>query len=386
MTIAFVLLCLVGGDLAARKLAFLRSLNIPGSFVGGLLGSLVLLGLHLTGRTPLEIPGELRDLLLVLFFVSTGLSTTISSWLRAGKPLLYLSVISILLMVFQNILGVAVTYAIGAPPAYGVLAGSVAFVGGLGSAIAWGEEFGARGVAQATEVAVIAATIGMVVGTFLGGPYVYWVLGKNRKAGEPAPERSATPPPNVLLEESPFIVSLLLFAASVLIGDIIRDLLRDMGLITPRFLTAMLAGLGISAVCDFSRFEMDRNLIDRCGDICLSLFVTMALCGIELWTLAKIAGPLALITLVQTAATVLFAHLFVYRCMGKNFEAAAIAGGVIGFGLSSFAVAMATVKQVERNFGPAPTAVLLTTLVGGAVSNVANALVIMGFFLWLSGS
>jgi sodium--glutamate symport carrier gltS len=57
---------------------------------------------------------------------------------------------------------------------------------------------------------------------------------------------------------------------------------------------------------------------------------------------------------------------------------------VIGFGLSSFAVAMATVKQIERNYGPAPQAVLLTTLVGGAISNVGNALVNMGFYQWLT--
>jgi ESS family glutamate:Na+ symporter len=71
--------------------------------------------------------------------------------------------------------------------------------------------------------------------------------------------------------------------------------------------------------------------------------------------------------------------------MGRNFEAAATAGGVIGFGLSSFAVAMATVKQVERHYGPAPQAMLLTTLVGGAVSNLANALVILAFYDWLVG-
>jgi sodium--glutamate symport carrier gltS len=54
-------------------------------------------------------------------------------------------------------------------------------------------------------------------------------------------------------------------------------------------------------------------------------------------------------------------------------------------GLSSFAVAMATVKQVERNYGPAPQSLLLRTLVGGAVANLANALIIMAFYQWLVG-
>jgi len=40
---------------------------------------------------------------------------------------------------------------------------------------------------------------------------------------------------------------------------------------------------------------------------------------------------------------------------------------------------------VERNYGPAPRSFLLTTLVGGAVSNVVNALIIMAFYQWLVG-
>jgi sodium--glutamate symport carrier gltS len=48
--------------------------------------------------------------------------------------------------------------------------------------------------------------------------------------------------------------------------------------------------------------------------------------------------------------------------------------------LGSFAVAMATVRNTEKRFGPAPRAVLLVTLIGGAVSNLANAVITLGFF------
>ena len=67
-------------------------------------------------------------------------------------------------MLFQNLLGIGVAAALGVNHSYGVLAGSVAFVGGLGSAVAWGAEFAEKGVRAATEVAVIAATVGMTVG------------------------------------------------------------------------------------------------------------------------------------------------------------------------------------------------------------------------------
>jgi ESS family glutamate:Na+ symporter len=294
------------------------------------------------------------------------------------------------MMIFQNLVGMGVASLVGAQPAMGVLSGSVAFAGGLGSAVAWGAEFAAKGVRNATEVAVIAATVGMTVGTFVGGPYVSWVIRTNKLApahgnDDESGEAAQQPEPSVPLIEKKLIVAFLLFALAVVAGDFLRDALRATGLITPRFLTAMLAGVAISMAADLAKLQINRDLIEACGDVCLSLFIVMALCGIDLSTLGRIAGPMALMAAAQTVGTVLFAHFLVFRPMGRNYEAATTAGGVIGFGLSSFAVAMATVKQVERHYGPAPQAMLLTTLVGGAVSNLANALVVMAFYQWLVG-
>jgi ESS family glutamate:Na+ symporter len=384
---AVILLLLVLGNAVAARSTWLRAVNIPGSFVAGATGSVLLLALGSFDLPRFEVPAAPRDLLLVLFFVAAGLSTTISSWVAAGKPLLLLSLLCLLMMVFQNVLGMGVAASLGAPLSYGVLGGSVAFAGGLGSAIAWGAEFGAKGIPNATEFAVIAATVGMTVGTFVGGPYVSWVVRRNRLpvSGASGVEGVRPTKPEVLFVEKHLVVGLLLFALAVVTGDVLRDALRAAGLITPRFLTAMMAGVVISALADVVRVRVDRALIEACGDVFLSVFIVMALCGIDLASLGRIAGPMALMAVVQTVGTVLFAHIFVFRRMGRDFEAATAAGGVIGFGLSSFAVAMATVKQVERNLGPAPRAVLLTTLVGGAVSNVANALVILAFYQWLVG-
>jgi len=385
-----VLLLLVAGNAIAARSSLLRSVNIPGSFVAGAAGSVLLLALGTAELPTFSVSEPLRDVLLVLFFISAGLGTTLKSWISAGKPLLVLSVLCFLMMIFQNLIGMGVASVLGVPVAFGVLSGSVAFAGGLGSAVAWGAEFGAKGVRNATEVAVIAATVGMTVGTFVGGPYVSWVIKRQKLAlprgsGAGADDRAEKTKAVVPLIEKKLIVAFLLLALAGVAGDLLRDALRVYGLITPRFLTAMLAGVAISLVADLARLPMDRDLIDRCGDVCLSLFIVMALCGIDLHTLGRIAGPMALMAAAQTIGTVLFAHFLVFRPMGRNYEAATTAGGVIGFGLSSFAVAMATVKQVERNFGPAPQAVMLTTLVGGAVSNLANALVVMAFYQWLVG-
>jgi glutamate:Na+ symporter, ESS family len=381
-----VLLLLVAGNEIARRATWLRRLNVPGSFVGGLAGSLLLLGLNAMGLPAFAVSEALRDVLLIVFFVSAGLGTPVASWLSAGRPLVVLSILVSLMMVLQNVIGIGVVTMLGAAPSYGVLAGSVALAGGLGSAVAWGAEFAAKGVRAATEVAVIAATLGMILGTFVGGPYIAWVM-RRKKLSAPrtmgnGEELASADVPFV---EKQIIVVLLLFAMSIALGDLLREALRGIGLVTPRFLTAMFVGLAISTLSDVRRIHIPRPLVERCGDICLSLFIVMALSGLDLRTLGQVAAPMAVMVIVQTVATLLFAHFVVFRLMGRDFEAATTAGGVIGVGLSSFAVAMATVKQVERNYGPAPQSVLLTTLVGGAVSSLANALIIMAFYQWLVG-
>jgi ESS family glutamate:Na+ symporter len=382
-----VLLLLVAGNEIARRATWLRRLNVPGSFVGGLAGSLLLLALNSMGLPAFRVSEELRDLLLIVFFVCAGLGTPVASWLRAGRPLVVLSILVSLMMVFQNVIGIGVATMLGAAPSYGVLAGSVALSGGLGSAVAWGEEFAAKGVRAATEVAVIAATLGMIIGTFVGGPYIAWVMRRKKLS---APRKSTGNGEEVNSIAVPFvekqiILVLLLFALSIGLGDLLRDALRSIGLVTPRFLTAMFVGLAISTLADLRHLHMPRPLVERFGDICLSLFIVMALSGLDLRTLGQVAGLMIVMVTVQTVATVLFAHFVVFRLMGRDFEAATTAGGVIGVGLSSFAVAMATVKQVESNYGPAPQSVLLTTLVGGAVASLTNALIIMAFYQWLVG-
>ena len=218
-----------------------------------------------------------------------------------------------------------------------MLAGSVALSGGLGSAVAWGAEFAAKGVRAATEVAVIAATLGMIVGTFVGGPYIAWVM-RRKKLSAPRTsmgnreERTSTDVPFV---EKQIILVLLLFALSIGFGDLLREALRSIGLVTPRFLTAMFVGLAISTLADLRHLDIPRPLVERFGDICLSLFIVMALSGLDLRTLGQVAGPMIVMVIVQTVAMVLFAHFVVFRLMGRDFEAATTAGGVIGVGLSS---------------------------------------------------
>ncbi len=53
-------------------------------------------------------------------------------------------------------------------------------------------------------------------------------------------------------------------------------------------------------------------------------------------------------------------------------------GGVIGFGVSSMPVAMATMDNLSARYGPSPKALLTISLAGAFFVDFANALVVQG--------
>ena len=75
----------------------------------------------------------------------------------------------------------------GAHPAYGVLVGSLSFVGGPGTAMAWASQLEAQGLAGATIVGVGASTLAVVAGALVSGPITGWIIRRHklRSAAQP---------------------------------------------------------------------------------------------------------------------------------------------------------------------------------------------------------
>ena len=65
--------------------------------------------------------------------------------------------------------------------------------------------------------------------------------------------------------------------------------------------------------------------------------------------------------------------------LGRDYDAAVTVGGFLGFGLASMPVAMGTMDEVARRYGPSPKAFLLITLAGSFFVCLANAFVAKGF-------
>jgi ESS family glutamate:Na+ symporter len=74
-----------------------------------------------------------------------------------------------------------------------------------------------------------------------------------------------------------------------------------------------------------------------------------------------------------------FAWWVTFPVMGRDYDAAVMAGGHCGFGLGATANAVASMKSLVETFGPAPRAFLVVPLVGAFLIDLTNALNITGF-------
>jgi glutamate:Na+ symporter, ESS family len=82
---------------------------------------------------------------------------------------------------------------------------------------------------------------------------------------------------------------------------------------------------------------------------------------------------------LQTAAVALYAAVVTFRVMGRSYDAAIMAAGQVGFGMSSTACALAIMKSVTERHGPSPLAFVIVPMVGAFFIDITNAFIIQAF-------
>jgi len=383
-TLAVGLFALLLATAIARRVPLLARLNVPTAVIGGVLVAIAVALLHQFGSTTVQFASRLTDFLLLVFFTTVGLSAKFSALKTGGRPLLILCVVTVILLIVQNVVGILVAWSVGGHPFFGLLIGSVSFVGGPGTAAAWAKEAQAMGLERAPEIAVAAATLAVVVGAIVSGPITAWLIERRKLHGPAgrtpaswvAPEAAAPVPapplPTVML-------SLLLIVVAVLVGDAFNGWAREAGFVLPGFLTVMLAGVAITNVGDAIGAKLDFTAIERGGEIALQAFLVMFLMSLKLWTLGAAIGPLTANVAIQVLVTALIGVLVLFRWLGRDYDAAVTVGGFLGFGLSSMPVAMATMDGVASRYGPSPKAFLLIALAGSFFVDLANAFIVKAF-------
>ncbi|MCU0869634.1 MAG: sodium/glutamate symporter [Burkholderiales bacterium] len=400
-TLVVALAAILVGRWITRRVPALEAANVPSVIYGGVLFAAVFAIARAAGAVEVRFANDLRDVLLPVYFATIGLTAKLAALRSGGRPLFVVCAFTVGLLVMQNVIGLIGARVFDLHPFMGLLAGSIPFVGGPGTAVAWGKEGEALGVVGATEVGLACATIGVVVGGLAAAPLTGWLVRRHALApvatrlavtiDTPAPplhavDTASTPvshprgdagSPALTLDRA--IDALIVLALCVVVGRLLHAAVTAAGITVPGFLTAMLVAVVLTNIADVLRIPTATRAIDLFGELALELFLAMSLMSVQLWMLAALAGPIAVISAVQIVTTCAVCAWVLFAWLGRSYDAAVTVGGVIGYGLSSMPVAMATMDRVTARHGPSPRAVLTISLAGAIFVDVVNAMLIRAF-------
>ncbi|HEC06368.1 MAG TPA: sodium/glutamate symporter [Thiolapillus brandeum] len=383
--IIVAVLVLALGRLVNRKVAFLDRYNIPYAVTGGILCSLVVLLLAAVWSIKVHFDLQLRDLFLLFFFSTIGLGAKLNTLAQGGKMLFILTLVALMLLVAQNAAGIGIALLTGNSPGYGLLAGSVSFAGGHGTAIAWGQVASEAGLKGAAEFGIACATFGLIAGGLVGGPVGGWLINKYDLRPAPASAAgtdagdttSATGCREVHIDD--VLGTLLALSVCVTAGEWVNEFLAGKGLSLPGFLTAMMVGIVITNVADTVKKPLNRIAIERAGELSLQLFLAMSLMSMDLMSLMDSMGKILFMVTAQVIVVVAVAVFVVFRVTGRNYDSAIMASGFCGLGLGATPVAIANMTALTTKFGPSIQAFLVIPLIGAFFIDLLNAVVIKFF-------
>jgi glutamate:Na+ symporter, ESS family len=382
-TLAIATALLVLGGRIVGKVGFLSRYSIPDPVVGGLLAALVLTIAYACGLR-VQFSKAVSTPLNILFFTTVGLLADVRSVLKGGR-LLFLYFISIVgVLAFQNIIGGGIAWLFGLHPTNGLIAGSITLAGGHVTGAAWGKVFAEQYQQKsAIELAIACATYGLVAGGLLGGPFTRWLINRHQLKGVGTVEATAAPAevkPEIPLKT--LIESLLLIFVAMAIGALCDRAWGGGKVTVPAFLWSLAIGIILRNALGFSKvYQVDDRAMDLLGSMALSLFLSMTIMSLKLWELIDLAVPLVVILIVQTVAMLAYTAFVTFRMVGRNYDAALLCTGQIGFGLGSTATAIAGMQSVAGRYGYSPTAFLLVPVMGAFLIDVANMFIIQGFLL-----
>ncbi len=377
------------GMFLTRKIRFLDHNHIPPAVTGGLIVSVGVALLDTLAGIKITFDLALRDILLLAFFSTIGLSAKFRLLLAGGKALVVLIIVSAVFLVLQDVTGVSLALLLGAHPGYGLMGGSVSFAGGHGTAIAWGEAAQEAGLQDAQAVGIAFATFGLIAGGLIGGPIAGRLIEKHKlrpSIETPTPSAasdaaSKADPWSAMVKLPDVLATILVLAVCIEAGSLVNRFLFGKGVLLPGFLTALFVGIVITNLADASKFRLNQASIERLGEISLNLFLSMSLMSMQLVTLANAMGPILLVVMVQMLVITLFVMFVVFRLMGRDYDASVITAGFAGFGLGATPIAIANMSVITSRYGPSPKAFLVVPLIGAFFIDILNAAVIKAFIV-----
>ena len=381
-TLCAMVFVLLLGTFIIKHVKFLRVYNIPEPVVGGIIVAILLFIANKYIGISFNFDGSLKDPLMLAFYATIGLSADFASLKKGGKVIIGFLFIVTGLLILQNLAGIGVALAMGENPIIGMLSGSITMSGGHGTGAAWAAEFIKEpyNYAPALEVAMAAATFGLIAGGIIGGPVARYLVVKNNLSGHRLEEKVdltlfEKPEKRRLITSSSFVESLALIAICLLVGTELKKIVTFVTM--PTFVWCLLTGAVLRNVLSATKihtvFDHEISVI---GNVSLSLFLAFALMTINIAQLISLALPMLTILIVQIILMILYVIFITFRFCGKNYDAAVLSAGHCGFGLGATPTALVNMQTVTKHYGPSHMAFIVIPLVGAFFIDIINAFII----------
>lgn len=382
-------LVLLVGRLLTSRIGFLGRYSIPDPVVGGLLFAIGVFVLTRFMGIDISMDTNIRSVFLLIFFSCIGLTADLRLLKRGGPRLMVFLLALAPFLVLQNLVGLGMAWMLDMHPLMGLLAGSITLVGGHGTGAAYAVSFAdSSNIQDVMALAMMSATIGLVMGGVMGGPVAEWLIKRYKVAAPGVPARPGqagagqdVPATDLQapLDATTFVGALAAVFVCLGVGQFLAVVFADLPVNIPGFLWCLLTGIVIRNAGPIVNVEPDDRASDIVGSIALSLFLALSMMTIDLESAMRLAGPLALILAVQTVVCMLYAAWAVFRIVRKDYEAAVISAAFCGFSMGATATAIANMQALTRRHGPAPEAFIVVPITGAFLVDIMNVMVLTMF-------
>lgn len=397
-------LALVLGMCLTRRVKWLQRFCIPSPVSGGIVFSVVSLMLYKLWNVELVFDGTLKDVFMLVFFTSVGFQSNLKVLRRGGSTLLLMLGVLAFIIVVQNVLPLGIAWIMGVNPLVGMAAGSISMAGGHGTAGGFSAVLEGMGLSGAGTIAMAAATFGLIMGSVTGGPLAERLIRTKLTAEHLEPKDYEVDPAMAGLEsdeaspagrakhissnEQEFqqyakaTYALLIVVAA---GSLMSWLLQQTGATFPTYFGALIVAAIVRNVAEVCKLtpKMELDKIVSVGNICLSVFLGMAMVSLKLWELESLALPLVVMLVAQVVAMALIAYFVAFNILGRDYDAAVLVAGICGFGLGATPNAMANMSAVCYKYHYSVKPFLIVPIIGAMFVDLINTGFITMFLNWI---
>ena len=408
-TAAIGALALMAGMVLTRKVALLQRYCVPSPVSGGIIFSLLTLALYGWCDVEVSFDSTLKDVFMLAFFTSVGFQSDLRVIKQGGKALLVMLVLLVVIITLQNLMPMAITKSMGIDPLIGMAAGSISMTGGHGTAGGFASVLEGMGLHGAGTIGMAAATFGLIAGSVIGGPLAERIIRRKLSHEQVQPQDEEIDPAMAGIEsdeaspagrekrvstnelefqqyaKATYCILLVMGA-----GTLMSWLLTKTGITFPTYFGALILAAIVRNVMGFLRYKedgkwvraeksLDMDRIVSVGNICLSLFLGMAMISLKLWELQSLALPLIVILFSQVAMMAFYAYFVAFPLLGRDYDAAVLCAGICGFGLGATPNAMANMSAVCYKYRYTVKPFLIVPIIGAMFADLINTAIITTF-------